>query len=193
MASSIVAGIMKRTRAEVRGLPAPTKGTEGRLAGRAPPSLGRRVEPAASSSGGMAPWCLAQRRKGVALVRLRIAAPDKAPLVVQVGRAARSQGEGCPGGERDLPSPKEVVMAHIIVEEQYDTMPSEDQRKEDARKIDAVLEKRGGKWMRSYLSEEAKREICEFDAPDTSVVKDAYQQAGVAFERIYKADVSAVT
>ncbi|MGZ7033036.1 MAG: nickel-binding protein, partial [Thermoanaerobaculia bacterium] len=47
----------------------------------------------------------------------------------------------------------------------------------------------GARWMRSYLSLDRKRIICEFEAADAEKVRESYRSAGVNFERVWSADV----
>jgi hypothetical protein len=41
--------------------------------------------------------------------------------------------------------------------------------------------------MRSYLSLDRKRMVCEFEAPDAEAVRASYRSAGVAFDRVWSA------
>ncbi len=81
-------------------------------------------------------------------------------------------------------------MAHVIAEEQFPKMPSEQELEQIGRKMDAALGKRGAKWKRTYLAEDIKREICEFEAPNAEAVRAAYEEIGVPFERVYEAKVA---
>ena len=43
--------------------------------------------------------------------------------------------------------------------------------------------------MRSYVSKDRKRLICEFEAADAEQVRTSYRNAGVNFERCWSADM----
>jgi hypothetical protein len=77
--------------------------------------------------------------------------------------------------------------------EQVFTEPFTDERyAEFARKVDPCLEVRNGMWRRSSLSLDRLRMICEFEAPDAESVREALRSAGIAYERIWTANVYAV-
>ncbi len=81
-------------------------------------------------------------------------------------------------------------MAHIIAESQFDKLPSEEEMSQKARQIDAFLQERGGSWKRTYLAEDEGRELCEFEAPNPDIIRQAYQQADLPLDRVYAAKVS---
>jgi hypothetical protein len=62
----------------------------------------------------------------------------------------------------------------------------------NAKRLDPCLEVRNGAWRRSTLSKDKLRMVCEFEAPDAESVREACRTAGVAFERVWTADVYAV-
>jgi hypothetical protein len=83
-------------------------------------------------------------------------------------------------------------MARIIVEQVF-TEPLTDKRYADfAKALDPCLEVRNGVWRRSSLAKDKLRLTCEFEAPDAESVREAFRNAGVAFERVWAADVFAV-
>jgi hypothetical protein len=83
-------------------------------------------------------------------------------------------------------------MARILVEQVF-TEPLTDERYAAfAKVVDPCLEVRDAAWRRSSLSKDKLRMICEFEAPDAESVREALRTAGVAFERVWTADVFAV-
>ena len=58
-----------------------------------------------------------------------------------------------------------------------------------ARRVDKCLEVHGARWMRSYISSDRKRVVCEFEAADAENVRESYRSAGIQFERVWTADV----
>jgi hypothetical protein len=83
-------------------------------------------------------------------------------------------------------------MSHIIAESSFGTPLSEEEENKGARAIDKSLEGRGAHWVRSYYSEDRRRMICEFEAPDAEAVVAAYDTAGMPLERCWRAEVFAV-
>ena len=80
-------------------------------------------------------------------------------------------------------------MATLVLEQTFETPVSSDELSSSARKLDKCLEAFGARWMRSYLSEDRRRMICEFEAADAEQVRSSYRSAGVDFERCWSADV----
>lgn len=83
-------------------------------------------------------------------------------------------------------------MASIIVEYSFaEAMPDETLSTMAAR-LDECLQIRNGAWVRSSLSSDRKRMICEFEAPDAESVRDALRSARQSFDRVWPAQVFAV-
>jgi hypothetical protein len=83
-------------------------------------------------------------------------------------------------------------MARVMVEQVF-TEPFTDERYAAfAKELDPCLEVRDGMWRRSSLSKDKLRMVCEFEAPDAESVREAFRTSGVAFERIWTADVFAI-
>jgi hypothetical protein len=60
-------------------------------------------------------------------------------------------------------------------------------QEEVARRIDRCLALRNARWMRSYVTTDGRRAICEFEAPDAESVREAFRAAGHPFERAWVA------
>jgi hypothetical protein len=83
-------------------------------------------------------------------------------------------------------------MARILVEQAF-TEPLTDERYAAlSKKLDPCLVVRDGLWRRSSLSKDKLRLICEFEAPDAESVREALRNSGIAYERVWAADVYAV-
>jgi hypothetical protein len=82
-------------------------------------------------------------------------------------------------------------MEHLIVEQSFALPPTQEEEHNAARRIDACLERFGARWMRSYVSLDRLRMVCEFEAPDAESVRTAYHTAGVHFDRVWTANVYA--
>jgi hypothetical protein len=83
-------------------------------------------------------------------------------------------------------------MARVIAEHTYREPFTDERYAESAKKLDPCLEIRNGIWRRSSLSLDRLRMICEFEAPDAEAVREAMRGAGVAFERVWTANVYAI-
>jgi hypothetical protein len=83
-------------------------------------------------------------------------------------------------------------MARVLVEQVF-TEPLTDERyMASAKRLDPCLEVRRGAWRRSSLSLDRLRLVCEFEAPDAESVREALRNAGIAYERVWSANVFAV-
>ena len=80
-------------------------------------------------------------------------------------------------------------MATMVVEQSFDQPLTSDDLNNMARRVDPCLEAHGARWMRSYISSDRKRVMCEFEAADAEKVRESYRSAGVEFERVWSADV----
>jgi len=79
-----------------------------------------------------------------------------------------------------MSQPLQVVMV------EYE-LPPEAEVEPMARRIDRCLELRGGRWMRSYVTLDGRRAVCEFEAPDAESVRESFRMAGQPFDRAWVA------
>jgi hypothetical protein len=82
-------------------------------------------------------------------------------------------------------------MAVLVLEQSFATPISSEELNDAAKRVDKCLEAYGARWMRSYLSKDRKRLICEFEAPDAEAVRTAYRNAAVEFDSCWIADMFA--
>ena len=82
-------------------------------------------------------------------------------------------------------------MTHLILEQSFDLPLTDDEHNRVAQRLDPCLEAHGARWMRSYLSSDRLRMVCEFQAPDAEAVRQSYRTAGIQFERVWTAEVYA--
>jgi hypothetical protein len=82
-------------------------------------------------------------------------------------------------------------LEHLIVEHTFETPLSDDQLSADSRKLDDCLARHGAQWVRSFVSTDRRRMVCEFTAPDAEAVRVSYRSAGVKFDRVWTAHVFA--
>ena len=78
-------------------------------------------------------------------------------------------------------------MARVIAEHTFETPLSDEELASMSRRVDACLEVRDGAWVRSYVSADRKRMICEFEAPDAESVRHALRSAESKFDRVWSA------
>jgi hypothetical protein len=77
----------------------------------------------------------------------------------------------------------------VLVEQVFDSPLSDEELGKLSKRVDKCLEIRDGRWMRSYLSADRTRMICEFEAPDAQSIRDAFRSAGAPFERVWSGQV----
>jgi hypothetical protein len=83
-------------------------------------------------------------------------------------------------------------VARVIAEQSFKTALSDEELSRISRRLDACLEVRDGCWVRSYVSADRTRMICDFEAPDAESVRQAMRSAQVEFDRVWSAQVFAV-
>ena len=83
-------------------------------------------------------------------------------------------------------------MVAMIVEQSFTDPVTPEELNASARKLDDCLAAHGARWVRSYVSHDKKRVVCEFEAADAEKVRESYRSAGVQFERVWTADVFSV-
>jgi len=82
-------------------------------------------------------------------------------------------------------------LEHLMVEQTFDPPLTDEQHSADGRKLDDCLGQHGARWVRSYLSSDHRRMVCEFEAPDAEAVRVSYRSAGIRFDRVWTAEVYA--
>jgi len=82
-------------------------------------------------------------------------------------------------------------VTHFILEQSFDVPLTDDEHNRIGQRLDSCLDARGARWLRSYLSTDRLRMVCEFEAPDAEAVRQSYRAAGVGFERVWSAHVYA--
>ncbi len=80
-------------------------------------------------------------------------------------------------------------MPSMVVEQIFEEPITPEQMNAMAKRVDPCLEAHGATWIRSYVSADRKRVICEFEAADAEKVRESYRSAGVDFERVWTAQV----
>ena len=83
----------------------------------------------------------------------------------------------------------EAQVAHLIVEQTFEAPLSDQDHGRLGQRLDKCLEAYGARWMRSYLSTDRRRMVCEFEAADAEAVRTSYRSAGVTFDRVWTAEL----
>ncbi|HEY9600880.1 MAG TPA: nickel-binding protein [Allocoleopsis sp.] len=84
-------------------------------------------------------------------------------------------------------------MVRVILERSFNTplpMPMTYEAWKDMhQQVDSCLYLRGVSWIRSLISKDGCRCICEFEAPHADAVQEACRESGTAFERVWRAEI----
>lgn len=80
-------------------------------------------------------------------------------------------------------------MIHVVVECEYDTPFDKKTWYEKDLKLLPCLQNHGVTWLRSQVSLDGRRTVCEFEAPDAEAVRVAYHKTGVSYKRVWIAEV----
>jgi hypothetical protein len=80
-------------------------------------------------------------------------------------------------------------MATLVLEQNFEAPVTDEYLNDAAKRVDGCLQAHGARWMRSYLSLDRKRLICEFEAADAEQIRDSYRSAGVSFDHCWTATV----
>ncbi len=82
-------------------------------------------------------------------------------------------------------------MAHLIVEQTFETPLTDEVHGILGQRLDKCLEAHGARWLRSYLSIDRRRMVCEFEAADAEAVRQSFRSAGIGFDRVWTAELYA--
>ena len=80
-------------------------------------------------------------------------------------------------------------MARVLMEQSFDPPLSDEEYGKLSKQLDPCLDLHDAIWVRSYISTDKKRCVCEFEAPDAECVREAFRSAGVPFVRIFAAQI----
>lgn len=80
-------------------------------------------------------------------------------------------------------------MARILVEKIFDPPITQEKWNRDVAIGIPCHTAHNVHWIRSLMSRDRCRVICEFEAPDTETVRKSFRKAGLPFARIWKVEV----
>jgi len=83
-------------------------------------------------------------------------------------------------------------MARVMAEQVFQQPMTDEQLLAFSKRLDPCLEVRRGAWRRSTLAIDRLRMVCEFEAPDSEAVREAFRASAIAYERVWTAHVFAV-
>ena len=76
-----------------------------------------------------------------------------------------------------------------VLEGSYPNGFTDEDWKEAHRLILSCDRDRDIEWVRSYVSLDKTRVVCELNAPDAEVIREVYRQAGILCDRVWSAEV----
>lgn len=79
-------------------------------------------------------------------------------------------------------------MARIVLERSFDPETARAEFARQARELESCIETREVRPIQSVIASDFSRSYCEFEAPDADTLRAACRQAGVAFERVWRAE-----
>ncbi|NJR40737.1 MAG: DUF4242 domain-containing protein [Leptolyngbyaceae cyanobacterium CSU_1_4] len=80
-------------------------------------------------------------------------------------------------------------MVHVVVECEYEAPFDKKAWYAADLRLLPCLEAHGAKWIRSQVSLDGRRTICEFEAPDAESVRTAYRKTDLAFQKVWISEV----
>jgi hypothetical protein len=80
-------------------------------------------------------------------------------------------------------------MTRIIVERTFEAPLTKDELHAVEARMAPCLGLYGVRWIRSRLSSDRKRMICEYEAADVASVRNVQQESQASFDRMWAAEV----
>jgi len=80
-------------------------------------------------------------------------------------------------------------MPRIIVERNFDPPVTPDDLNAVSQRIGGCLDLYRVRWIRSHVSIDRRRMVCEYEAVDAQSVRDVQNAAQAPFERVWPAEV----
>lgn len=79
-------------------------------------------------------------------------------------------------------------MPRIVLERSFDPETGKAEFARQAQELESCLRTRDVRPIRSVIASDFSRSYCEFEAPDADTLRAACRRAGIAFERVWKAE-----
>lgn len=76
-------------------------------------------------------------------------------------------------------------MQHFIVERSFSPPMTDQELAEVSARMAPCLELHDVKWIRTHLSQDRQRMVCEYQARDAESVRKVQHEAGAKFDRVW--------
>jgi hypothetical protein len=80
-------------------------------------------------------------------------------------------------------------MANVILERSFDPPLTDDRFREISGRLMPCLDRSGIRWIRSHMSRDRRRLVCQFEATDAGAVRDALRQARLEHDRVWSGEL----
>ena len=80
-------------------------------------------------------------------------------------------------------------MVHIVIESTYDPPLTEEKMAELEKQLTPCLKARNLTWIRSLISRDGRRSVCEYEAADAETVREVYRQVGIKVDCAWVAEI----
>lgn len=80
-----------------------------------------------------------------------------------------------------------ISVVRVIVETSYDPPFTDEEWDAMNTRATPCFQARNVTWIRSYVSGDRTRSVCELEAPDAETIREAYRRADVPFDRLWVA------
>jgi hypothetical protein len=78
-------------------------------------------------------------------------------------------------------------MQHFIVERTFSPPMTDQDLSDVTARMAPCLELHGVRWIRSHLSDDRQRMVCEYEARDAETVRKVQREADAGFDRLWAA------
>jgi hypothetical protein len=83
-------------------------------------------------------------------------------------------------------------MPNFIVERSFDPPLTMEELKATEARLARCLELYRVRWIRSFLADDRRRMVCEYEAADAASVRNVQREAEFKFDRVWPTDVIGV-
>jgi len=79
-------------------------------------------------------------------------------------------------------------MVFLILEKEFDPPLTAETHDGESERLNPCLAAHGVRWLRSFISLDRRRMVCEFEADDSEALRSSFRSAGVGFSRVWAAE-----
>lgn len=80
-------------------------------------------------------------------------------------------------------------MVHIVIESTYDPPLTVEMMEALEKKLTPCLKARNLIWIRSLVSRDGRRSVCEYEAADAETVREVYRTVGIKVKSAWVAEI----